>query len=70
VAVDYTEEELIELYEERAAIMEHDGGLTRDRAEKAAYYDWRKQVGNVVVPAVIRDKARKFVREQYGRELD
>jgi len=56
-----TEAELIELYEERAAIMEHDGGMTRGAAENAAYYEWRKVVGReVVVPEVIRDKARKF----------
>ena len=64
MAADYTEDELIELYEERCAIMEHDGGLTREKAEKAAYWDWRKQVGNVVVPAVIRERARKFVNKE------
>jgi len=64
--IDYTEADLIELYEERAAIMEFDGGMTREAAEKAAYWDWRKQVGNVVVPAAIREKARKFVRKQDG----
>lgn len=64
MGTDYTEEELIELYEERAAIMEFDGGLTREKAEQAAYWDWRKQVGSVVVPAVIRDKARKFASQK------
>jgi hypothetical protein len=59
--MQYTEADLIELYEERAAIMEFDGGMTREAAEKAAYWDWRKQFGNVVVPAAIREKARKFV---------
>jgi hypothetical protein len=56
-----TEAELIELYEERAAIMEHDGALTIEAAENAAYYEWRKTVGReVVVPDVIRDKVRKW----------
>ena len=27
------------LYEERAAIMEFDGNMTREEAEEAAYYD-------------------------------
>jgi hypothetical protein len=56
-----TEAELIEIYEERAAIMEFDGGMTREAAENAAYYEWRKIVGRgVVVPDGIRDKVRKF----------
>jgi hypothetical protein len=53
-----SEQELVELYEERAAIMEFDGGLTRKQAERAAYFDWRKQFPGVVVPEVIRDKVR------------
>jgi hypothetical protein len=57
----WTEAELIELYEERAAIMQHDGGMTQEAAENAAYYEWRKTVGReVVVPDVIRDKVRKW----------
>lgn len=31
-----TQEEIQELYEERAAIMEYDGGLTREDAERRA----------------------------------
>ena len=58
---EYTEVELIERYEEIAAIMEHDGGMTRESAENAAYYEWRKIVGReVVVPEVIRERVRKF----------
>lgn len=53
--------DLIELYEERAAIREYDGGMTREQAEEAAYYDWRKLVGpRAKVPKVIREKVRKF----------
>ena len=59
--MNYTETELIELYEERAAIREHDGGMTREDAEEAAYYDWRRIVGQgVSVTDIIREKVRKF----------
>jgi len=57
---DYTEDELIELYEERAAIMELDGGLPRKEAERRAYWDWRKTVGyRTVVPVRIRELATR-----------
>jgi len=57
----YSEQELIELYEERAAIMEYEGGLERKEAEVKAYWDWRRNAGKgVVVPEVIREKASKF----------
>ena len=59
--IDYTEAELIELYDERAAIREHDGGMSREQAEEAAYYDLRRIVGQgVSVPVEIREKVRKF----------
>ena len=59
--MEYTEQGLIELYEERAAIMEYDGKMERRQAEQAAYWDWRKQVGKEVkVPEVIRKLAGKF----------
>jgi hypothetical protein len=38
--------------------MEFDGGLTRKQAERAAYFDWRKQFPNVIVPEQIRSKVR------------
>ena len=53
-----TDAELIELWEERAAIMEFDGGMERKQAERAAYFDMRKLIGNVPVPKVIRDAVR------------
>lgn len=60
-----TDEHLIELYEERAAIMEHDGGLTRKQAERAAYFDIRKCVGkNVVMPEEIREEVRLTQKEK------
>jgi hypothetical protein len=55
---EWTEQELIEAYEIRCAHMEFDGGLTRKQAERAAYYDWRKQFPGVVVPDAIRDSVR------------
>ena len=40
-----TDRDLIELYEERAAIIEYDGGLPRHIAEQQAYWQWRQMVG-------------------------
>ncbi len=60
---NYTEAELIELYEERAAIMEYDGGLTRREAEQAAYWELRKLVGREGVPERVREMGRKFITE-------
>ena len=58
---DWTESELIELYEERAAIAEFDGGLSREQAEQQAYFGWRQIVGpGVPVPATIQKLAKKF----------
>lgn len=54
----WTDEELVELWEERAAIREYDGQLPRKQAERAAYFDVRKIVGNKVpMPDVIRQAA-------------
>lgn len=60
MADDYTEAELIEAYEERAAVREFDGGMPRRLAEQKAYWDWRKQFPHVVVPQKIQDIARMF----------
>jgi len=43
-----TERDLVEMYEERAAIIEHDGGLPRHLAEQKAYWQWRQMVGQGV----------------------
>lgn len=46
----------LEIYLERAAIMEHDGGLPRHEAEQRAYWGWRQWVGQgVKVPGVVRE---------------
>jgi hypothetical protein len=46
--MNWTERDLIELYEERAAILEHDAKLSRKEAEKQAYWQWRQLVGQGV----------------------
>ena len=53
-----TDDEIIELWLERSALMEFDGGLTREKADRAAYHDIRRLIGNVPVPKVIRDAVR------------
>ena len=71
---EYTDDELIELFDERAGIREFDGmtafelnrltpaqrELHRRAAEQAAYWDLRKLLGDVKLPAAILEKARKF----------
>jgi hypothetical protein len=59
---NYTEADLIELWEERAAIREFDGGMTREAAEQAAYWEWRKRFGKVKVPDVIRESVSKHFK--------
>ena len=74
-----SDSELIELFEERAGIREFDGitcfeldamtdgqrDLHRRAAEQSAYWDLRKLLGDVKLPAAIWDKARKFRPEQW-----
>lgn len=71
--MDYSDDELIELYEERAAIREFDASdlaaehgspeQHRSWAEQQAYYDLRRLVGlSIPIPQYIRDLARKFGR--------
>ena len=63
VAYKVTEQDIIELWEERAAIREFDGNMRRDLAERAAYFDLRKMLGQFVVPDAIREKVRLSVKE-------
>ncbi|MCR9295432.1 MAG: hypothetical protein NXI32_22165 [bacterium] len=44
-AKDYTDQELIEMFEERAAIREYDANFSREVAEKIALADMRKMFG-------------------------
>lgn len=67
-----TDADLIELWSERAAVLEFDGKtdaeLTamnenarkwwRKDCERKAYFDLRRLVGNVPVPEVIRERVR------------
>jgi hypothetical protein len=54
-----TERDLIELYEERAAILEYDGGLPRHIAEQQAYWQWRRMVGRCKAPQQVIDTVEK-----------
>ena len=52
------EEQILELWNERAAIMEFEANMTRTQAERAAYYDLRKVLGKFNVPKEIREKLK------------
>lgn len=54
-----TEDQIIEIWQERSSIME-ENGMTRELADKRAYYDLRNLIGTVPVPKVIRDAVRGF----------
>ena len=74
VVIYMTDEEMLELFDERAGIREFDGlpcfeldamtngqrDLHRRAAEQAAYWDLRKLLGDVKLPAEILERARKF----------
>lgn len=45
--------EHLEWFEERAAIIEYDGGLPQSEAEVQAYWAWRSRFPGVRAPAVI-----------------
>lgn len=51
-------QKLIEDFEERAAIMQFCGNVDPRHVNRLAYFDWRKNNPNVVVPEEIRDKVR------------
>lgn len=59
IYIGLSDAEIVELWKERSSIMEHDGGLDRQTAERRAYEDIRKLIGNVPVPQEIRDAVRK-----------
>jgi hypothetical protein len=62
---DYTELwEHLELFDEKAAIREYEGGFSRTEAEYLAYFDWRNNVGpGVPAPAEIIEIHRRARRE-------
>jgi hypothetical protein len=45
--------DLVELFEERAAIFQYDAGLPRAEAEKRAYFELRRQFGREAIPEEI-----------------
>ena len=50
-----TDADILELWHERAAIMEYDAGMSRTEAERAAYFDLRRCYGREwVAPDEIR----------------
>ena len=57
--MQWTEQAILELWNERAAIREYEGGLSRTAAERAAYFDLKRLVpGTFVVPDVIKETMR------------
>lgn len=67
-----TDEQLIELWNERAAIIEYEGKRPRIEAELAAYAEARKVVGRtpsmraVVLPIEIRRVLSETVNSEFG----
>ena len=55
---EWTEQDIIERWEEIASIREFDGGMTRTQAERAAYYDLKRVLGRFNVPKEIREKLK------------
>ena len=55
--------DLTELFEERAGIMEHDGKLTRAKAEWAAFVELRQIYGRDKIPDEVKAIARKAAEE-------
>jgi hypothetical protein len=57
---DWTAQEHLEWFGERAGIAEFDAGMTRHEAEKEAYRLWRDDVGpNVPAPREMQELVRK-----------
>lgn len=64
---DWTDAELMDLYHERAAIREYDGGEHRKSAEWLAYWDWRKLVGSQInAPRELQALITKLAKERRG----
>ena len=47
--------DLLELFHERAAIREYDGGFPRAEAERLAYWELRNKFGREAIPKEIVD---------------
>lgn len=56
-----SEQDIIEFFDERAAIYEFDGGLSRSESEHRAYHDLRRWYGTkFAVPQSITKLVRKW----------
>ena len=55
----YSEEELVELWEERAAVAEYDGGLSRGKAELQAANEIARSLPGRALPKVIEGVLRR-----------
>ena len=55
----YTDEELYELWEERAAVFEYDGGLSRKDAEYRAAVEMRELIKPRPLPEAIWEQAKR-----------
>ena len=65
--MQYTEQDLIEMFEEMAAIREYDGQMPRQEAERAAYFDLRRLVGpSVPMPEWVMEKAKLRMESNSG----
>ena len=47
--------DLLELFNERAAILEFDAGLPRAEAEKRAYFELRRIYGRQAIPEEVKE---------------
>lgn len=60
----YSERELVEWYEERAAILEYDARLPKQEAQKQAYWQWRSRFPGHAAPQVIRDWVAENTKQE------
>jgi len=56
-------EDLLELFHERAAIFQYDAGLSRPESEKRAYFELRRIYGREAIP-------EEVVKIMEGKEQD
>jgi hypothetical protein len=59
----YTDDELIELWEERAAIMEFDGGLERRQANYLACKELMREIAVKRIPKTIIEQSKRNFAE-------
>ena len=47
--------DLLELFNERASILQYDAGLPREEAEKRAYFELRRIYGREAIPEEVKE---------------